>query len=101
MVKKVELKNNLAAVHDLSDAIFCEKLFAAKGNLKKDTKTIHNSKRSEADFDIQELKNTQGTVHEGVKPFKCGLCEKLFATNGNLMLHIKTTHECTVNLTRL
>ena len=101
LVKKIELKNNLAAVHDLSDVIFCEKMFAAKGNLNKGIKKIHDGKTFEANFDIKGLKNTQGAVHEGVKPFKCDLCEKLFATKSNLTLHIKTTHQCTVNLTRL
>ena len=101
LVKKIELKNNLAAVHDLSDVILCEKLFAGKGNLKKDIKTIHSSKTFDANFDIKELKNTRGAVHEGSKPFKCDLCDKLFATKGKLTLHIKTIHKCTVNLTRL
>ena len=100
LVKKVELKNNLATVHDLSDVIFCEKLFSAKGKLTKDIKTIHGRKFF-ANFDMKELKNTQGAVLEGVKPFRCALCEKLFATRGNLTLHIKTIHRCTVNLTRL
>ena len=101
LVKKEELKNHQAAVHDLSDVIFCEKLFAAKGNLTKDIKTIHNKKIFDANFDIKELKNAQGAVHEGVKSFRCDLCEKLFATKGNLTMHIKTIHKCTVNLTRL
>ena len=101
LVKKVELKNNLATVHDLSDVIFCEKLFSAKGKLTKGIKKIHDRKIFDANFDIKGLKNTQRAVHEGIKPFKCGLCEKLFATKSNLTLHVKTTHQCTVNLTRL
>ena len=101
LVKKVELKNNQAVVHDLSDVIFCEKLFATKGNLIKEIKTINKRKLFEDNFDIKELKSTQEAVHEGVKPFRCGLCEKLFTTKSILTLHIKKIHECTVNLTRL
>ena len=71
------------------------------GNPTKDVKTIDNKKISNANFDMKGLKNPQGAVHEGIKPVKCDLCEKLLATKSDLTLHIKTTHQCTVNLTRL
>ena len=41
-----------------------------------------------------KLKKHVGTVHEGIKPFKCSICDVKFANNYNSgMVHIKFANQ--------
>ena len=41
----------------------------------------------------QNLKKHVEAVHEGIKPFKCSVCDVKFANEQNLKTHIETIHE--------
>ena len=41
----------------------------------------------------QNLKKHVEAVHEGIKPFKCSVCDVKFANKQNLKKHIETIHE--------
>ena len=110
---KMDLKAHIASVHEGTKPYSCpirncNSTFPDNKKLNRHIKTIHDKKKNLRcqTFDAKfvkkgEVKNNQAAVHDGGKPFKCELCEKMFATKGNLTLHIKTIHECTVNITRL
>ena len=52
----------------------------------------------------QKLKKNIDTVHEGIKPFKCSVCDVKFANKEHLKKHIETIHEeikpfkCTIRI---
>ena len=107
---KKDLKAHIASVHEDRKPYSCpirncNSTFPDNKKLNRHIKTIHDEKKNLRcqTFDVKklELKDNQATVHDGGKPFKCALCEKMFDSKGNLTLHIKTIHECTVNITRL
>ena len=113
VTNKKDLKAHIASVHEdrkpyLCPIKNCNSTFPDNKKLNRHIKTIHDEKKNlrchtfDAEFVKKaELKDNQATVHDGGKPFKCDLCGKRFDSRGNLMLHIKTIHECTVNITRL
>ena len=41
----------------------------------------------------QNLQKHVEAVHEGIKPFKCSVCDVKFANEQNLKTHIETIHE--------
>ena len=41
----------------------------------------------------QNLKKHVEAVHEGIKPFKCSVCDVKFANKQNLKKHIETIYE--------
>ena len=110
---KKDLKVHIATVHEglkpfLCPIKNCNSTFSYNKELNRHIKRIHDGKKNlrcqpfGAEFVKKvELKNKQAAVHVGEKPFKCDLCQEMFDTKGNLTLHIKTIHECTVNITRL
>ena len=110
---KKDLKAHITSVHENRKPYICpirncNSTFPDNKKLNRHIKTIHDEKKNlrchtfDAEFVKKaELKDNQATVHDGGKPFKCDLCGKMFDSRGNLMLHIKTIHECTVNITRL
>ena len=40
-----------------------------------------------------DLKRHLESVHEGIKPFKCNICGKGSASNGEMKKHVETVHE--------
>ena len=54
--------------------------------------------------DNQNLKKHVEVVHEGIKPFKCSVCDVKFANKQHLKKHIETIHEeikpfkCTIRI---
>ena len=52
----------------------------------------------------QDLKKHVEAVHEGIKPFKCSVCDVKFANKQHLKKHIETIHEeikpfkCTIRI---
>ena len=40
------------------------------------------------------MKNhVESRVHEGIKPFKCEICDKTFSQKWNMKIHMKNVHK--------
>jgi len=78
----------------------CDAIFAAKFNLNKHVRALHERKRPHqceecgAAFQQKDHLNChRKSVHEKLKPYECEVCGKKFGWSGVLKKHIRIVHE--------
>ena len=83
-----------------NDELDCDNSYDRQNKLKTQIKTVHEGiKPHQCSICESRFKSKQGmtnhisTVHEGKKPYKCSSCDKSYSQLCNLKTHITTVHE--------
>jgi hypothetical protein len=107
--REANLKRHIANTHaEIKPTTFrcniCEKVFERKVYLYHHIKRLHSSKKEARPYQChlcstfnastdRDLRRHIESVHEKLRPFKCGKCKKKFTFKRTLQRHMRHVHE--------
>ena len=77
--------SHIKAVHDVLKPFkcsFCDHTFSNKSNMAVHIRAIHNEQSFKCPlcgYNFKSLEKHISSVHDGIKPFKCDICQNRFA----------------------